>query len=215
MTDLRVADAVDNGVGVLGGFDDVEQIVLTRVVLAIAEDNERAAPFACRLQLFQNGEIESIIKGGAQIAGLLRADFGKMAAAFLETLQAIHNRLRVGGGLTYQAQVIAEADGKGLIRRAQHCFQKCSDVVIMLFQNLVLASTDIDDHAQAEGQFGLAREEPDGLRDAILHDFEILFIQIAEEGANWGAHHGGGVDQVNFRLEYLGLRVSQAQSCES
>ena len=158
MLDVGVADGVDEDVGVLGGFDGVEEVVLAGVLFAVAEDDDDLAALGDFGELFGDGEVDGVVQGCAKDAlfgvgggGGGGAQLGELAVAFVEVVDAGGEGGGGVGEVADEAQMVAEADGEGLVLRLQDLFEKGFDVLLVLLDEFGLAAADVDDKADADG----------------------------------------------------------------
>ena len=111
--------------------------------------------------------------------------------------------------------MVAEADGEYVVLGAEGGLQKLRDIAVMLLDEFVLAAADIDDQTKAQREFGLAGEEADGLRDAVIEDFEIVLGEVTDDLAGSGANTGADVDQLGLGLERRPfLRIGEGGNCQ-
>lgn len=212
--DVGVAHGADEDVRVLGSFDGVEEVVLAGVLFAVAEDDDDLAALADFGELFGDGEVDGVVEGGTEDAlfgvgggGGGGAQLGKLAVAFVEVVDAGGEGCGGVDEVADEAQVVAEADGEGLILRLQDLLEKGFDVLLVLLDEFGLAAADVDDEAYADGEPGGGGEEADLLPDAVLNDFEVFKGEVLDDAALRIMDADGGVDEVGFDFECGGLRV--------
>src|SRR5208337_4571978 len=92
--------------------------------------------------------------------------------------------------------------------------QEFRDVAIVLLDESVLAAAGIDDQTEAQRQLGFTGEETDGLRDAVVEDFEIVLVEVADDLAARRANTGGDVDQLGLGLERGPLLCNAEGPCD-
>ena len=74
--------------------------------------------------------------------------------------------------------MIAETDQKYSVLWAQDVFQEDLKVTLMLLGELILASAEVDDQPESEGDIHAVGEEGDLLRHSAFKDFDIIFRQV-------------------------------------
>jgi len=212
--DVGVAHGADEDVRVLGSFDGVEEVVLAGVLFAVAEDDDDLAALADFGELFGDGEVDGVVEGGTEDAlfgvgggGGGGAQLGKLAVAFVEVVDAGGEGCGGVGEVADEAQVVAEADGEGLILRLQDLLEKGFDVLLVLLDEFGMAAADVDDEAYADGEPGGGGEEADLQPDAVLNDFEVFKGEVLDDAALRIMDADGGVDEVGFDFECGDLRV--------
>ena len=100
--------------------------------------------------------------------------------------------------VAHQAQIVAEADQKGAILRLQHGLEERLQVVVMGFEEALLAAAHVHDQSQGQWDVGAAGEEGDLLRHAILGNFEIVLGQVGDQVPLLVAHGEADVDQADL-----------------
>jgi hypothetical protein len=97
--------------------------------------------------------------------------------------------------------VVAEADGEGLIIGFENLAEEGLDVFLVLLDELLLASTFVDDKADAEGKLGVVGEEADFLWNAIFDDGEIILSEAGYDATVCVVNAESGVDEVGFNSD--------------
>ena len=94
--------------------------------------------------------------------------------------------------------MVAEADCEGLIIGFKNLVEEGLDVFLVLLDELFLASTLVDDEADAEGKLGVVGEEADFLWNAVFDDGEVVLSEAGNDAALCVVNAESGVDEVGF-----------------
>ena len=109
-----------------------------------------------------------------------------------------------------EAEVVAEANGEGLIVGFKNLVQEGLDVFLMLLDELLLASTFVDDEADAEGKLGVVGEEADFLWNAVFDNGEVVLSEAGYDAAVCVVNAESGIDEVGFDFDdWDALRVNR------
>ena len=100
--------------------------------------------------------------------------------------------------VAHQPEVVAEADQKGPVLRLQHGFEERLQIVVMRFDEALLAAAHVHDQSQGQWDVDAAGEEGDLLRHAILGNFEIVLGQVGDQIPLLVAYGEADIDQADF-----------------
>jgi hypothetical protein len=70
--------------------------------------------------------------------------------------------------------MVAETEGEGLIAGLKDLLEEGFDVLLVLFNELLLASACVDDEADAERKLSIVGKESDLLRDTVFENGEVV-----------------------------------------
>jgi len=97
--------------------------------------------------------------------------------------------------------VVAEANGEGLIVGFKNLVEEGLDVFLMFLDEFLLASTFIDDEADAVGKLCVVGEEADLLWNAVFDDCEVALSEAGYDAAVCVVNAESGIDEVSFDLD--------------
>src|SRR5271170_6133801 len=100
-------------------------------------------------------------EGGAEFAFFFGTDLGEVHVAFVEAADAIHDGGRGRAGVADEAEVVAEAEGEGLVVGFEDLVEKGFDVLLVFLHEFFLASAFVDDEADAERELLVVSKETD------------------------------------------------------
>ena len=145
-----------------------------RMLVAIADDDQNAADDGlvggdiCVEEFVGAGLIDGVVEGGGA-AGALLAD------GLLELVEIV-------GEILGDFGLIVEGHDEGLVSSVMDdVVEKIHGGVLLELEALANAVGGVEQQADAQGDIGLASEELDGLRDAVVKDAEIFLLQIGDQ----------------------------------
>src|ERR1039457_4931907 len=197
---IGILDAIDDGVGLLGGHDGFFFSEPAAFVNAIGDDDDHFAAHLL-LQLIVGGQIDGVIEdraaraaGGGNGARAEAADAGTHA-------QIVHGVGEQAGGagvVLQQLGLFAEADEESFVLLLQDLGEELGGGAALDLDQVALAARNVDQEADGEGEIGFAREILDGLRLAVFEDGEILFGEVGDECALFVADGGQDADDIDI-----------------
>jgi hypothetical protein len=116
----------------------------------------------------------------------------------IELLHHLRARLRK---VTDQPDVISETHQKYSVLWAQDVFQEDLKVTLMLLGELILASAEVDDQPERQGNIDTVGKERDFLRHSVLEDFDVVFGQVLNQSAARIAGGEGDVHQSDVNAD--------------
>lgn len=96
--------------------------------------------------------------------------------------------------------MVAEADGECLIGGFEDLVEEGFDILLVLFDELLLTAAGVDDEADAQRELIVVGEEADLLRYAVFDDREVTLGEAGYDPAFCIVDADGGVDEVGFYL---------------
>jgi len=75
----------------------------------------------------------------------------------------------------------------------------------MSLDEMLLATTCIDDQAQAQREIGLSGEIAEYLWCSVFQNLKFVLLQISHQSARARTHHSGDVNQIHFCPEWSEL----------
>src|SRR5579862_9276374 len=148
--------------------------MLAGVLFAVAEDDQNFTALVDGGQFFGDAEVDGVVECGAEFTLFFRADLGKVHVALVEAANAVHDGGCGRSGIADEAEVIAEAEREGLIAGLEDLLEEGFDILLMLFDELLLASACVDNETDAERKLGIVGKEPDLLRYAIFDHGKVV-----------------------------------------
>jgi hypothetical protein len=97
-------------------------------------------------------------------------------------------------------EVVAEADGECLVGGFEDLVEEGFDVLLVLFDELLLTAAGVDDEADAEGELVVMGKEAYLLRDAVFDDGEVILGEAGDGEALGVVDAESGVDEVGFYM---------------
>ena len=218
-------DAVDEGVGALGGFDGFLEGLLAAVVDPVGEDDQRFAAMLFFHQLI-GGEIDGVVEecASATVAGAAVASMATVASSSTSTggtaatgaglrelgrVDLVNGRqelLARGGEVLEEFDFAVEVDDEGLVFiLAEQVIEEGMAGGDFLAKDAALAEAGVYEQAEGEGKIGFAGEIGDGLGLAVLVELKIVFGEVVDEGAVFIADGGEEIDGADIDGDGSGL----------
>ena len=201
-------DAIDEGVGALGGFQRFTEGFLAAAVDAVGEDDQGFAALLF-FHEFAGGEIDGIVeKGAAAVAvttgtaavaagssrgATARAGLGKLRG--VDLIDGGLEFLARGGEVLEEFDFVIEMDEEGFVFAfAEDAIEEGTAGGAFLVEEAALAEAGVDEEAESERKVGLFSEIGDGLGVGVLFEGEVVFGEIADEVAVFVADGGEEID---------------------
>jgi len=212
---FRVANGEEQDIGGLGRFDGGHHVMRAGIVFPIAEDEQRAAALGFTGKFFLHGIIDGVVEGrpfGSFLRGTQLAEFCGLLSmlvgiVFIETIRQFLGGLREIAG---QPDVIAKNNQEGAILGTQDFLQENFQIPFMLFDELILATAEIQDQTQRERNVNTFGEERDRLRNGIFKNVDVVLGEVLNQGSIRVARGERHCDQVRSDADG---RLRQAKAC--
>ncbi len=222
-------NAIDEGVGALRGFEGFGERFLAAAIDAVGEDYQG---FAARLLFheFIGREVDGIIEESpAAVAVTVRAAAAAIAPATaaggtgagtglgelrrVDLIDGGQEFLTGGGEVLEEFHFVIEMDEEGLVFVfAENVVEEGAAGGTLLIEDAALAEAGVDEEAEGEREVGLLGEIGDSLGLAVLLESEIVFREIANDGAVFIANGGEEIDGGDVDGDGRGLLAEQRQS---
>ena len=151
-------------------------------------------------QLLHNPEVDCVIKRRAKFALFHWPDLRKLCVPLIKGADAVHDRRCRRGLVAHQPQMISKTDCERLVVRLHHLPQKRLNVLLMLFDKLVLTPAHIDDQPDAQRKLIVMSKEPNLLRHAIFDNCEVVLRQPGNNPPLRIMDTQCSIDQVSLHL---------------
>jgi hypothetical protein len=196
---IVVVDAVDDGVGLLGGLDGLVAGHAAALVHAIGDDDD---DFAAHLgfQLFAGGQVNGVVEHGA--AGIANSGHGPRrnaadAGTDAQLIEPLTQQPRGAGVVLQQFGFFAEADEEGFVLLTQDLGEELGGGIALDIDQVPLAAADVHQEADGEREVGFPGEILDDLGFALFEDGEIVLLEVGDEGATLVADGGQNADHID------------------
>ena len=207
---IHVVKTINKRVGFLRGFDGLRNLVAAALVFAISDQHQNFAPHLS-LKLFRGGQINGVIKDSParlRCSGDRSRPDTADARIHLQPVQARAQQIGRVGVILQQLGILAKADQERQILFAQHGPEKLIGRILFDVDQVHLAGAHVDQQANGERKVRLAIEILDLLFLAVLKNFEVILIKIADQAALLVTHVEQNIDQVHFHFERGGVSGS-------
>jgi len=97
--------------------------------------------------------------------------------------------------------MVCKANRHGAVGRCQDCFQKPLHVAVMLFYEFVLLPLMSTIKPKLRESLFHCGKKFDGLRNAVLQDHKIVFVEVSDYRSICRSHQGGDINQVDVSVE--------------
>ena len=196
-------DDVDDGVGLLCGFDGGLEGLLRALVAAVGEEDEDLA--ACLLaELFAGCEVDGVVEEGS--AGVAVAGDGAGAGAGVDG-GLVYGAFELAGAVGVVGEEIdvnVEGDEEGLVLGGDDVLEELGSGLLLEGQDAYLAAAGVEEDADGEGEVLLLGEVLGGLEGLVLVDAAVVLVEVGDV-AVLIADGEVDVDEVDVDLEGLGL----------